>query len=150
VEYLLKDKEVVVFELPLVSISFDKPMRKTDQVIICIPCLSGLNRVEGSKVVKHTLGWLRPIVKQEHDPGIEHQGMLSCHDDCGLIVGIVLGKVADGLQDLWCFVGSEDVVSSPNLLSLELSNTRAIDKPLRSGEFRAYRRSRCPSCFHLP
>lgn len=47
--------------------------------------------------------------------------MLGGHDDGSLVVGVVLGEIADGFQDIGSLVGGEDVVSSPDLDLLDHS-----------------------------
>lgn len=48
--------------------------------------------------------------------------MLGGHDDGSLVVGVVLGEIADGFQDIGSLVGGEDVVSSPDLDLLDPSH----------------------------
>jgi hypothetical protein len=93
--------------------------RVTDQVIVAVPGSSTIGRSDCCKVGKDTLWWLRPIVEEEHDPGVDQQAMLTSDNNSGLVIGIMLGEVTKSAQDLRRLIGCKDIVSSPYLCYLE-------------------------------
>lgn len=96
--------------------------RVTNQVIVAIPRFSSIGRSDCCKVGKNTLWWLRPVVEEEHDPGVDQQDMLTSHNDGRLVIGIMLGEVTKSAQDLRRLIGCKDIVSSPYLCFLDTPN----------------------------
>lgn len=103
---LLQNKNIVMFK----------------QVIVAIPRFSSIGRSDCCKVGKNTLWWLRPVVEEEHDPGVDQQAMLTSHNDGRLVIGIMLGEVTKSAQDLRRLIGCKDIVSSPYLCFLDTPN----------------------------
>lgn len=95
--------------------------RVTNQVIVAVPGFSSIGRSDCCKVGKNTLGWLRPVVEEEHDPGVDQQAMLASHNNGGLVIGIMFGEVTKGAQNLRRLIGCKDIVSSPYLCCLDSS-----------------------------
>lgn len=97
------------------NVVYNPQERSTDQVVVGIPSLGGVQGTKSFESVKHTLRRLGTIVEQEHDPGVNDGGVLSSHDDGRLVIGVVLREVADRLKNLGSLIRGEDIVSSPHL-----------------------------------
>jgi hypothetical protein len=70
------------------------------------------------------------VVEQEHDPDVNRSqnSELGRHDDGGLLIGIVVGKVAHCCKQLVGLVCSEGQVSSPDLVDMLVYTTNKSRK----------------------
>lgn len=96
----------------------------TDQVIIRIPRLGGIN--DGSyscEVGEDALRRSRAIIEQEHDPGVDQGSMLSGDNDGSLVVRVVLGESAHSFKNLGSIFRVEYIVASPDLCQLDFHRT---------------------------
>lgn len=63
------------------------------------------------------------VIEEEHEPNVHctQGGKFGCHDDCRLLVGIVLCKVTHCCKQLSRLVGCEKEIPSPDLMRYQLT-----------------------------
>lgn len=77
------------------------------QVVVRIPRLRRVHRLDSLKFLKYMLRRRGPVVEKEHDPCVEHGGMVGCHDNRSLVVGVVGREVVNSFQDIGRLFGRE-------------------------------------------
>lgn len=67
------------------------------------------------ELIEYARRRLWAVVEEEHNPEVDRKAMLRSQNNRRLVIGIVVGKVAQSRQHLGCLIRSEDVIAAPDL-----------------------------------